>query len=100
MSDCKWQYTNHQFPMSVLNLTTEADIWLLLRTFGEGHAGFDPDYCEATTGTSGVGCWEEGDIEYTDLEGALRTLSYDYMPIDDNYETGRVFRFATYANEE
>lgn len=93
MSDCKWQYTNYRFPMSVLNLTTNADIWLLLRTFGSGHCTFDPDSCVATTGTSGVGWWEEGDIDFIDLDGKFYTLSYDYMHVDDTWETGRVFRY-------
>lgn len=97
--EVKWMYTNHIFPMETLWLRTNNDIFLLLRTFGGGHCTFDPDCCEATTGTSGVGGWEEGDIDYLDIDGKRHTLSYDFMPTDETWKTGRVFRYVTYLNE-
>ena len=85
------------FPLNILYLTTDDDIFLLLRTFGGGHCTFDHDYCEATTGKSGIGAWEEGDIDFVGLDGKLRTLSYDFIPIDG--DLGQVFRYVVYDNE-
>lgn len=97
-----WQYTNHKFPISTLFLETNDDILLLIKTFGGEHCRFNSNCCEATTGTSGIGCWEEGDIDFIDEDGKLCTFSYDYMPVDDTWVIGRVFRYVIndkYADE-
>ena len=98
-SKCEWMYANLIFPMNTLFLNTNDDIQLLLRAFTDGPCKFDPDCCEATTGSSGIGGWEEGDIDFSDINGRRRTLSYDYVPVDDTWETGRVFRYVVFDND-
>jgi hypothetical protein len=81
--------------MDTLDMHTNEDIQTLLDLFVDSPHMFDPSQCEATTGMSGVGWWEEGDIDY--LVGNERhTLSYDYMTLDDSWTKGRVFRYTTY----
>lgn len=95
----KWQYWNIKFPMDTLHLMTNDDIQLLLRAFVCEPCTFDPDCCEATTGASGIGCWEEGDIDFIAIDGTRRTLSYDFIVIDDEQDLGRVFLYMVYDNE-
>lgn len=97
MSEFKWQYTSKMFPMDTLLMQTNEDIHVLLSCLVGDHV-FDPECCEATTGSSAIGCWEEGDIDYL-ADGRRHTLYYDFMALDDSWTIGRVFRFATYVYE-
>ena len=90
------RYTNVKLPMETLYMDTYEDICLLVRTL----AGHECDeVLDASSGYAAEGGWEEGDIDFLDINGRRRTLSYDYVPVDDTWETGRVFRYVVFDNE-
>ena len=50
-----------------------------------------------TSGSSGIGPWEEGDVVFVD-EGRTYMLSYDFIPLYDE-NIGRIFRYAVYETD-
>lgn len=86
------QYVNIKLPVSSLYMFSGNGIQEVINAL-TGHGGkvIGPDGGQATTGASGIGPWEEGDIEYV-YEGRAYGLAYDFIELDDNI--GRIFRFA------
>lgn len=91
-----WRYANVKLPMDTLYLLTNSDIHILLQTFVGDDYEFDSVRHEATTGSSGIGGWEEGDIWHS-RGGKRFVLSYDFIQVDD--EMGRVFRYVVHMDE-
>lgn len=84
------QYTNVKLPIDTLYQTTVNDVSDLVRMFA-GHDCtilYSPSF--PSTGSSGYGPWEEGDIEFVDGE-EICYLAYDFMQL--NKSEGRIFRY-------
>lgn len=87
------QYTNRRVPLNVANLVTDEDVLAMLGEFVDGECSD----VSAFIGHSSMGPWLEGDIDFYH-DGRFRTLSYDFVELDDN--TARIFRFVNHDNEE
>ena len=82
-----WQYTNIKLPMTVLWMDTDEDVHEVIKAL-MGHDCVV--YDTPSSGYSGCGPWEEGDIDLID-NGLGYTLSYDFMELSG--ATGRIFRY-------